>query len=272
MITASIVLFNVSEVLLRKVVECADRSTIDIIFIVDNSPNPLWKELLVNTSNKFEYIWGQGNVGFGRAHNIALEKAINKGAEYHVILNPDISFGDEIIERLEHFMREHKDVGCVMPDVVYPDGREQYLCKLLPTPMDIVGRRLLPPSWIRRQNERYEMRLTGYCETRNVPQLSGCFMFLRMSVIEEVGMFDERFFMYFEDIDFCRRIHQKSKTVFFPEIKIVHHHHSEHRGNKALLIESIKSAFQYFNKWGWFFDKERRFINKRAFSEYNIIK
>lgn len=272
MITASIVLYHTSSGLLIEVVRCLNDSPIGTIYVLDNSENSDLRDTVLSLSSKVVYIQGHGNVGYGKAHNIALRKAMEQNSQYHLILNPDIGFDNSTIENLVQFMDSHGDVGCVMPDVVYPDGREQYLCKLLPTPMDIVGRRLLPHSWIRRQNERYEMRVTGYCETRNVPQLSGCFMFLRMSVIEEVGMFDERFFMYFEDIDFCRRIHQKSKTVFFPEIKIVHHHHSEHRGNKALLIESIKSAFQYFNKWGWFFDKERRFINKRAFSEYNIIK
>lgn len=272
MITASIVLYNTPERFVREVVGCVEKSAITKAYIVDNSSMAQWKGLLETISNKTDYICGHGNIGFGCAHNIALRKAIDAGTDYHVIINPDISFESEVIEQLFHFMEGYKDVGCVMPDVVYPDGREQYLCKLLPTPLDILGRRVFPAALIKRRNDKYEMRSTGYQDVRNVPQLSGCFMFLRTNILKKVGFFDERFFMYFEDIDFCRRIHQKSMTVFYPKVKIVHHHHSEHRSNRTLLRASIKSAFQYFNKWGWMFDRERRMINKKAFSPKNIIE
>lgn len=98
----------------------------------------------------------------------------------------------------------------------------------------------------------------------NCPNLSGCFMFLRNSVLKQVGSFDDKFFMYFEDTDLIRRIHRVSKTVFYPNATIIHAHKAEHRTSKLLLKISVKSAIQYFNKYGWIFDKERRIYNRQA--------
>ena len=272
MVSASLVIYNTDFGQLKGICRCLDRSPIEKIIIIDNSPTPLAKEYLWSFSSKVKYIYGHGNVGYGKAHNLALCEALNMGSSYHLILNPDISFDDDLLKTLESFMNSHQNVGVCMPDVVYPNGQRQYLCKLLPTPLDMFGRRLLPKKWMTKRNDRFEMHETGYNQVRNVPLLSGCFMFLRMSVIKEVGLFDDRFFMYFEDYDLIRRIRRVSKTVFYPKAQIVHHHAREHRSNKRLLWISIQSASRYFNKWGWFFDKERRSINKNAFSEENIIQ
>ena len=272
MISASIVLYNTSSELLNSVLNCAVASCIGKIYVIDNSLQDTARNLVSSFGGHVEYVFGYGNIGYGAAHNIALKKALEEGVEYHVILNPDISFEAGTIEKLYDFAKRHPDIGELMPDVRYPDGREQYLCKLLATPVDIFGRRLLPAKWMEKRNYKFEMRETGYNHARNVPCLSGCFMFLNMKYIKKVGLFDDRFFMYFEDFDLVRRLHGVSKTVFYPELTIIHNHATEHRSNKRLLKISIQSAIRYFNKWGWIFDSERRKINKNAFSPENIIE
>jgi GT2 family glycosyltransferase len=272
MITASLVLYNTKEDDLRKVVACAHDSDIDRLFVIDNSSTDLLREKVTALSKKVVYIFGQGNVGYGKAHNVGLQKAIVLKSDYHIVLNPDIFFGSDVIRSIEHFMNEHLDIGLVLPNVVYPNGDLQYLCKLLPTPLDIFGRRLLSEKFIKKRNDRYEMREMGYDKIWNCPILSGCFMFLRISDIVKVGMFDERFFMYFEDFDLMRRLHKSCKTVFYPKVTIVHDHAAEHHTNSTLLKASIRSAIQYFNKWGWFFDDERRIENKYAFDDINLIE
>lgn len=272
MISASIVLYRTAINDIRKVVSCCLNSSIDRLYVIDNSPtNDLHETIRSFESSKIIYIYGQGNVGYGAAHNIALNRSIAEGYAYHVVVNPDIYFKQGTIETIYSFMQSHSDIGQVLPRVIYPDGSLQYLCKLLPTPVDILGRKLLPKSIMERRNIKYEMRASGYDKIRNCPILSGCFMFLRTSVIEMVGGFDDRFFMYFEDFDLTRRIHAVSKTVYFPEVTIVHAHAAEHRVNKILLKESIKSSIKYFNKWGWIFDKNRRLINRNALNDNNII-
>lgn len=267
MVTASIVLYKTSTKDIKTILTCAIRSCIDKIYIVDNSPSSNLKpfiEEFFSISEKIEYIFGQGNVGFGKGNNIAIRKAIEAGSEYHVVLNADIIFEPEDMAVLVNYMRQHNEVGQMLPKVIYPDGRLQYLCRLLPTPLDMFGRRLLPASWMKKRNARYEMHISGYNKIFNAPTLSGCFMLLNTSILKKAGLFDERFFMYFEDNDLTRRIHQISDTIYYPDITIIHNHASEHRHNKFLLKESIKSSIKYFNKWGWFFDKERRAVNKKA--------
>ena len=271
MITASLVLYKTKEEDLEKVIGCVNNSIIKKLYVIDNSQTDSLRELVLHFSNKTEYIYGQGNVGYGSAHNIGIQKSEGCKADYHIVLNPDIFFEPSVISDLEMFANHHKDIGLLLPKVVYPDGRLQYLCKLLPTPMDIFGRRFIPLKYMKKRNERYEMHSMGYDKPWNCPILSGCFMFMRVSVLKQSGLFDDRFFMYFEDFDLMRRIHRVSKTVFYPDSTIIHDHAAEHHTNKRLLKASIKSAIQYFNKWGWIFDSERRCVNRHAFDVSNFI-
>ena len=101
----------------------------------------------------------------------------------------------------------------------------------------------------------------------NVPYLSGCFMLLRTSTLEDVGLFDERFFLYPEDIDLTRRIHKKYKTLFYPYVSVIHEYGRGSYKSMKLLYFHIVNMCRYFNKWGWFFDKERKEINARCIAE-----
>ncbi|MEN9918133.1 MAG: hypothetical protein RL662_569 [Bacteroidota bacterium] len=271
MITSSIVTYNTSRNELERLIRCADLSIIDAIYIIDNSPVDLLKSFVQNLSPKIEYIFNNNNLGYGAAHNIALKKSIELKAKYHIILNPDIYFETHVIHCLKEYMNMNTDVGATMPKVMYPNGELQYLCKLQATPLDLLGRRFIPlKKYVEKRNYRYELRRSDYNQIMNVPCLSGCFMFLRVSALEDVGMFDDSYFMYCEDFDFYKRIHQKYKTIFYPEVSIVHDHKKESYQNNKMLYMHIKSAIRYFNKWGWFFDRDRRFANKeiRKYLDY----
>lgn len=179
-----------------------------------------------------------------------------------MIVNPDIWFGEGVIEILAAYMDRHPDAGLVAPKTVYPDGETQYLCKLLPTPFDLILRRFLPAGFLKSSRERFELRFTGYDREMNVPFLSGCFMFLRIGTLKETGLFDERYFMYAEDIDFSRRIHRITRTVYCPDAVVVHAHEAASRKNGKMLLIHIGSLVKYFNKWGWIIDRERRRANR----------
>lgn len=265
MITASIVTYKTDQSELETILDCAIYSSIEIIYLIDNSPLDYSLERYSGYSPKISYIPNPANPGFGAAHNIALKIAIQEGAKYHIVLNPDIIFESGCIEKLTEYLDENEDVGLVMPKVVYPNGELQYLCKLLPTPLDWIGRRFLPfKTYIDERNYTFEMRASKYNSIMTVPYLSGCFMMFRVKVLEELGLFDEGIFMYGEDTDISRRIYQKYRTVFNPELTIIHKHKKESHKNKRLLWIHMKAAIYYFNKWGWFFDKERRAINKKV--------
>ena len=136
------------------------------------------------------------NLGFGAAHNLALGSLVDTPARYHLVLNPDIHLKKGVLAELAAIVDSSPETGILMPRVVYPNGSTQYLCKLLPAPIDLILRRFTGGLWHRffqDPMDRYDMKFFDYCHPAYVPVLSGCFMFTRRSVLEAVGRFDERF-------------------------------------------------------------------------------
>lgn len=263
MITASIVTYHHHINDIRKVTECVLSSSVSILYIIDNSSNDRLREL-VKISDKIKYIHSV-NLGYGAGHNIAIRESMDIGATYHIVVNPDIYFENGVPEKLVSYMDKHPEVGLVMPQILYPNGELQYLCKLLPTPSDLLFRRFLPwKKYVEMKNEKYELRFTNYSKEMEVPSLSGCFMFLRMNVLEKVGGFDERYFMYAEDLDLCRRIGQVSCTMYYPSVSICHEYAKGSYKNRKLLKYHINSIIKYFNKWGWIWDVDRKKINQKV--------
>ena len=261
-INASIVFYHNHKKQLLKAINSFLSTDLKVkLYLIDNSSNDDLKEL-ASIDNRIEYIFNNVNLGYGSAHNIAMRKSIEDDVLYHVVLNPDIYFEAGVLENLFSYMEQNSEIGNVLPQVLYPDGEVQHLCKLLPTPTDLILRRFIPSkSWKEKRNDLYELRFSGYNKIMNVPNLSGCFMFLRVSALKEVGLFDESIFMYLEDVDLNRRLHVKYKTMFYPEVSIVHEYAKESYKSKKLLMFHIQSAIYYFNKWGWFFDAQRDKIN-----------
>lgn len=260
---ASIVSYKTDPTQLRQVITCYQNSTLTgHLTIIDNSPTDELRQLCIEL--KVEYVFVGENLGYGKAHNIALSKSLNK-ALYHLVLNPDVYFEKDTLEKIFLFMEEHPQAGLAMPKVYSENGQVQMCCKLLPTPIDLATRRFSPfDSWFRKMNDRYEMKGMGFGHVMNVPFLSGCFMFLRTSALKKVGLFDERFFLYAEDTDLSRRLHEEFQTLFFPGAQIQHVHARGNYKDFWLTLQNLKSAIQYFNKWGWFFDADRRATNQRA--------
>ncbi|WP_278630351.1 glycosyltransferase family 2 protein [Parabacteroides goldsteinii] len=262
MITASIVSYHHRLNELKKVIDCVLAEQVDKLYIVDNSSDDRLREL-EGMSDRIRYIHSI-NRGYGAGHNIAIQEAIELGSTYHVVVNPDIYFEKGVLKKLETYMDASSSVGLVMPRILYPDGELQYLCKLLPSPSDLLFRRFLPwKKYVEKKNRNYELRFTDYNQEMEVPSLSGCFMFIRTSVLKQVRGFDERYFMYAEDLDLCRRIGEVSRTMYYPFVSVFHKYEKGSYKNRKLLKYHICSVVKYFNKWGWFFDFERKKINKR---------
>lgn len=264
-ISASIVLYNTPESQLERLLKCLRDSTVRAaIYIVDNSPRPLTYDCIRKSG--IVYIRPETNGGYGAGHNIALRRVL-ESSDYHFVLNPDIYFDNLALEEMLRFMGRDITIGQLMPKVIYPDGSIQYLCKLLPTPFDLFLRRFaagpLRKALARRANE-FELRHTSYDSVMDVPYLSGCFMLFRTSALRRTGIFDERFFMYPEDIDITRRVHVLYRTVYYPGATVVHDHAREsYKSLRALWIHMHNLA-RYFNKWGWLLDSERSRINRET--------
>jgi len=272
-INVSIVTYNTSFELIKKLIIQLDKVELSKkIYIVDNSEKPILKEKLKKLLIKdLEYRFNSANLGYGKGHNVAINETILSNIAYHLVINPDVEIKEGAIEKIFDFMEKNKNVGNLMPKVLYPNGNIQYLAKLLPTPLTLFGRRFIPIKSLREKiNYYHELKFFDYNSVLNVPNLSGCFMFLRSNILKQIGGFDKRYFMYMEDVDLNRRIHSISETLFYPEVNIVHHYEKGSYKNKKLMKFHIQSAIKYFNKWGWFFDKEREKINKKVLKQFNL--
>lgn len=261
-VSGSIVLFKSDPAIVQEAVNSFLGGFPDsVLYLIDNSPKDTLRQFF-STNVRIRYIFNNRNIGFGAAHNVALRESIHQ-FDYHVVLNPDVYFDSQVIPELVTLMDRNREVGMVMPKVLYPDGSIQPTCRLLPSPSILFLRRFaLNTDRIARENSLYELTFSGYNKIMDVPFLSGCFMMLRNSVLKEVGLFDEDIFLYTEDIDLTRRIHRRYRTVFYPNVSIFHIHARGSYKNFRPFLLHMKSAITYFNKWGWFNDAEREMINQ----------
>ena len=263
-IIASIVLYCTDRGLLKKAIDSFLDTELNVkLCLIDNSPTPALKDMAADP--RIEYTFNNANLGFGKAHNIALQKS--RGVTpYHLILNPDVMFPKGTLEALYAFMEKDAKVGLVMPKIFDFQGELQHLCRRLPSPVDLIQRRFISEGvnlfFFKKRMARYAMLDKDYNQVFEAPFLSGCFMLIRSDALALSGGFDERFFMYMEDVDLTRRIQRHFKTVYYPNVHVFHGNARESYQLNKFLLMHIKSAIQYFNKWGWFFDAERKEVNR----------
>ena len=261
-LSVSIVLYHHSYQLIQALVENVLKIPVEVrLFLIDNSSEDHISKHLKDS--RIQYLFNKQNLGYGRAHNKALQQAVPE-FDYHLVLNPDIEFEPEAILKMLNYLEANPNIGLLMPKVLYADRQIQYLCKMLPTPFDLIMRRFIPSflkSIFETRLQQYELKHKDYDQIMEVPNLSGCFMMMRCSALKTVGFFDERFFMYLEDTDLSRRINEYYQTIYYPEVSIIHHFEKGSYKSFKLLKYHIISAFRYFGKYGWYFDTVRDTIN-----------
>lgn len=230
-------------------------SSIKKIILVDNGGSE-WAEHLQHES--IIYLKSPKNGGYGFGHNLAIKKYAHE-SEFFLICNPDVYFYGQDLDEFLNIAKQQPH-GLFSPRVLYPDGSNQYGQRLLPTPLNLFARRFLP-ELAAKLDEAYLLKHRTFDGLANVPTCSGCFMLFRSSALLELKGFDERFFMYMEDVDLSRRCFEKFGNCFVPSIAIYHQHEQGSYKNPMLLKYHIQSAIKYFNKWGWIFDKRRSILN-----------
>lgn len=265
-VSASIVTYRTDERELARCLESLMADGIGRVYIVDNSPDRSL-EAFCATRAAVTYIFSGANLGYGAAHNIAIRRAQAAGTRYHLVINSDVYFPQGVIPAITAYMDARPDVAQLIPRVVYPDGRLQHSIRLLPTPLDLFARRFLPRPLAERRNRRYCLEFFDHGRECDVAYHQGSFMFFRVECFAEVGLFDERFFMYPEDIDITRRMHRRYRTMFWPGVTIVHAHRAASYKDRRMLRIHLSNMIKYFNKWGWFIDPERRRFNRRLIRE-----
>lgn len=251
---ASVVLYNNPPEMVRAAAMSFLRTALDVrLYVVDNSPVPVFKSVFEDLPAVYQF--NGGNLGYGRAHNRAIFNA--EPSRYHLIINPDIVIPEGSLEKLVQFMDSRGDVGIVCPKFLNTDGTVQHLNKREANVLDLALRGFLPATLrplVQRRLDRYEMKDQGYDTAYEVPFMPGAFMLCRTDVLKNVGGFDPRYFLYFEDADLSRKFQDYGqKTVYYPGASVIHRwERAPHKSAKMAFI-LIVNGIRYFNKWGWKF-------------------
>lgn len=262
-LNVSIVTYHTDATELHTCLACLLGSTaVSRVDIIDNGREERLRQLAESYRTPRLTYTPADNRGYGAGNNISLRRSLEEKADYHLVMNSDVYFKPDTIEKCLAYMDTHPECGQLIPRTVFPDGSYQPVCHPLPSPMDLLKHRFLPRKFGRRWRDSYEMRDIRLTEPLNVPYHHGCFMLFRTQALRDVGLFDERFFMYPEDIDITRRVHERYETVYFPGAEIVHAHRADSRRNYRMLWIHASNMLRYFRKWGFVFDKKRRRANE----------
>jgi GT2 family glycosyltransferase len=195
---------------------------------------------------------GQGNVGYGRGHNVALE---GSAADYHLILNPDAILEPDTLAEALRFLSANPDVGLLTPEVRGAEGERQYLCRRYPSVL-VLFLRGFAPGWLKRRFQplldRYELRDRMDTDVLpDVPLASGCFMFARREELAAVGGFSPEYFLYFEDYDLSMRMRRRSRIAYVNRVRIVHHGGEAAKKGRTHVRLFLASALRFFRTHGW---------------------
>lgn len=201
----------------------------------------------------FKLIKSSVNLGMGGGNNLGLKES--KG-EFVLILNPDTYLRPQAIKILFEYIKERPDVYIVGPKLLNPDLTLQLSCAKFPRPWTPIFRRTFLGKFFKKHLNWFLMKDFSHDIIKEVDWLMGSCLLIRR--INFSG-FDERFFMYFEDIDVCRRVWREGKKVVYcPTAEVIHFHTRGSADNSwylsifknKLTREHIKSWFRYFKKWG----------------------
>ena len=228
------------------------------VMVIDNGPGTEQAPILAAIAawpadaGAIELVAGHGNVGYGRANNLALERA---HSDFHLVMNPDVELDPAALREALKAAREHPEVGMIAPDVYGDDGERQYLCKRYPSVWVLFLRGFAPASLRRRfakSIDAYEMRdVIADRFVPSVPLASGCFMLARTDLLTRLGGFDPRFFMYFEDYDLSLRVGRESQVAYVPQARILHHGGEASRKGLRHVGWFVASAWRFFARHGW---------------------
>ena len=248
-LTASLVIYNNDFVFLRKTIKsflainCNKK-----LFLIDNSKSAKLKGEFDHP--EIEYIFSGKNLGFGRGHNSIINR-IPKKSSHHLILNPDVWFESSIIKKLIAIIDGDPNIAVIAPKILYANGDHQYSCRRYPTLFELFIRRFhLLKKMFKRTYERGIYADLDIKKSFNPDCLHGCFLLFKTKDFIRIKGFDERYFLYMEDIDICKKIDTiGKKKLYYPNEQIFHALNQESRRNLKAFIYHIKSIFQYFYKW-----------------------
>lgn len=219
------------------------------LYLVDNTPNKQFEKEFIN-SNEIEYIAVGKNIGFGSGHNKVLEK-IKETSSYHLILNPDVTFSTETIPNLILQLKNDDVLAMIAPKVLFPNGKHQYSCRRYPIPKELLARKFsLFKNILQKTVDKGEYRDKDLTKPFYAEYLTGCFHLYKTQDLIALNGFDERYFLYMEDVDICKKIDKIGKMkLYYPKATIYHVLKKGSSKSILLFFRHFSSVIKYFVKW-----------------------
>ncbi len=246
---------------LESLVACAP-AVEHAVHIVDNQSTDEGLDAVHQRYPQFQWTFSDENLGYSRGANLGMSQV---EAEYYLILNPDIVVQPEALDNLLAFAERTPRAGIVGPQLLNPDLTIQHSCRRFYTLNTLLLRRtflgkIFPDSTTVR---RHLMLDFDHRSSRPVDWVIGGCMLVRRTAMERTGPMDERFFLYFEDVDWCHRMWQAGcEVVYTPEARFIHRHRRESaqgKFNRTFWLH-LGSLISFYEKWGalvWLLKKWR---------------
>ncbi len=258
-LTVTIVNYN-QKYFPRICVEALKKSKLDFdfeIIVCDNNSHDESLDFLkkAHESGDIKLVEPGKNLGYGSGHNFAARSARGK---YICILNTDITVEKDTLQKLVDYLEEHDDVGIVGPKLLYHNGEVQQSCRRHFHFFDLfIKRTFLKKIWpLSKRYKKYIMADYNHNSTQVVDLITGAFMVMEKDLFNKINGFDERYFMFMEDFDLCRKVQDcGKKVVYYPEAQAVHYHKRLSEGAWFKLLFKkvswfhLSSAIKYHFKW-----------------------
>ncbi|MBM3155218.1 MAG: glycosyltransferase family 2 protein [Chloroflexi bacterium] len=245
-----IVSYNVANFLrgcLASIYRSAPQISFEVL-VVDNASTDGSAQMVREEFPQAIFLANESNYGFARANNQALR--MSKG-RYCLLLNPDTLLNLSSLDEMVEFMDHRPDAGASGCQLISPDGAIQASCRMFPTMLAVLLRGTPLHKVYNKPVARYLMADWDHSDAREVDWVLGACLLLRREALEDVGLLDEGFFLYYEDIDLCYRLKVRGWKVYYnPQIQVVHYYQraSAQGIPNRLTLEHIKSISYLFRK------------------------
>ena len=192
------------------------------------------------------------NRGYGAGHNLAMSQI---ESQFHLILNPDVALAPDAFKLALDTLKRQPNIALLAPQGFSPSGEPEFLAKAYPS-VWVLALRALAPHWLKIRSggalARYEMRdMPNETTLRPITLASGCCMWVRRAVFDDVGGFDESYFLYFEDYDLSLKLARKGTVTEHRDIRVVHHGGGASRKGFQHIRWFVGGGARFFNRWGW---------------------
>jgi GT2 family glycosyltransferase len=231
--------------------------------VIDNDSTDETKALMKTFGNSITFLGNPENYGFARAVNMGLQRATG---DFLLLLNPDTVIKSDSLSPMIDFMRRNSRVGICGCKLLNRDGSLQYSKGSFPTLFSLFYRRVLP-----RRMRKYH--LWGYGQAGPCDWVTGAFVCIRKSVIEDIGYLDKNYFIYYEDLDYCLRTKKKGYEIYYdPQIETYHlKPHAISPWNPPVENEIKKSRLHFFRKNKWRHTYHLLLLSSRIMDEMQMV-